>query len=316
MKEWSDETTGSWSAVKAAVTVYWSIEGLGSGGLGQCSIEGEGMVKVRRWVLQGAAIGLGVGLLACSVQGGSGGAETAIYQPNTEITKVFPRLKRPLLAQIEGEDWESQVSVYFPENYNTQAQFPVLVWLGGGAGSLGNNLKLARQITQNRDFVCVNLPLYKRRVEPLAADESNAWGRLIVQQEDSGVIWQQYRVLLDAVLRSVPNLDRSKIFLGGFSNGANTTAVLLNDPNLNLFQYFNHFILVEGGNMLSSFSRVQGHPLLILEGDERQPRFFEAAFEAMEEEVPNVEYILMEETGHELPERYQAELRRWMLEQL
>jgi len=265
-------------------------------------------------LFKGFAIGLVLGLWSCGSQGWTG-AKGGIYQPDTEISRVFPRLQQPLLAQIEGKDWKSQVSVYFPENYNTQDQFPVLVWLGGGAGSLGDNLKLARQITQDRDFICVNLPLYKAEVKPLPSTDAGYWPQVIIEQEDSGVIWRQYRVLLDAVLRSIPNLDRSRMFLGGFSNGANTTAVLLNDPNLNLFHYFNHFILVEGGNMLSSFARVQGHPLLILEGDQRRPRFFEGAFQAMRGDVPNVTYLLMEETGHELPKRYQGELRRWLLEQ-
>lgn len=272
----------------------------------------EMMPRSKGWLW---AIGLCLSLMACN-DSGRAGVQGTVYAPDSEIQKVFPRLPQPLWSQVQGESLESSLSISFPENYNTTDRFPLFIWLGGGSGGAGDNVEWARSITQNRDFVCVNLPLYKQSLAPLAADQSNAWSRIIIQQEDSDFIWRQYQVLFRNLFRLVPNLDREHIFLGGFSNGANTIAVLLNNTDINLFPYINHFILVEGGNSLSSFSRVNGSPLLIIEGDQRMPRFFEIPVAAMQDEHPTVEYILMEETGHEFPERYQEQLRQWMLAQV
>lgn len=239
-----------------------------------------------------------------------------MYSPNFEIHKSFPHLEQPLWSQIEDQKLASHLSIYLPKNYNSQDQFPLLVWLGGATGGAGDNVHWARSITQDRDFISVNLPLYKLNLKPLAPDRSNYWSRMIVKQEDSSIIWQQYQVLLGELFRLVPNIDRSKTFLGGFSNGAHTTAVLLNDAAIDVFHYFNHFIFVEGGGALASFSQLRGLPLVIFEGSRRKSRPFGARMATMEDGYAHVEYVVMRRTGHDFPKRYQAVLRQWMLGQL
>ncbi len=231
------------------------------------------------------------------------------YPPGIELRRTFPDLPLPLYSVIEGKDAPATLSVYLPEDYTPEEAFPLFVWIGGATGGLGDNVHWARAITGNRGFVCANLPLFKAEVDPLTADESNKWSRMLIREQDARYTWEQYRVMLATLFEWLPNIDRSRTYIGGFSNGANVTAHLINQPEGEVFEHFTHFVFIEGGNRLEDPAALRGCPLIIMEGDQRDPSMFN---EAVRGAGSNITYTRMQGTGHSFPETYKTELLEWM----
>src|ERR1051325_8399651 len=118
----------------------------------------------------------------------------------------------------------------------------------------------------SNDFVCVNLPLFKR-----AYDTNNG---PIITVDDLETISGAYRTMLGKLRQIVPNVQVERSALGGFSNGAHAVALLLAGGDEFILGHFRAFYLVEGGSALAA--NALGRPalkscrFLIMRGDQKE----------------------------------------------
>ena len=122
-----------------------------------------------------------------------------------------------------------------PTGYDPAKKFPLVVWLAGGEG---DHLP-SRAFLPPGDHVAAGLPYPKGAVNPAQASMVG----------DFATIWSYHRAMLDEIHRQVPNLDRRRSVLAGFSNGAHAMDGMLrlagNGPRLT--DYFGAFVFADGG---------------------------------------------------------------------
>jgi predicted esterase len=118
--------------------------------------------------------------------------------------------------------------------------------------------------------------------------------------------------MLEKLFVVIPNIDRKRTFMGGFSNGAHTTAILINSEENKIAKYFKNFFFIEGGNRLAEFKRIKKSSLLFMQGAKNNRNWLEAVFTKSQQEKIQSEFIKMEGYGHDFPEEYYQHLIDWI----
>jgi hypothetical protein len=183
------------------------------------------------------------------------GAEPSSLEPNAILCFDFPELPSTLAKQ------PARLSAQLPENYSREGKFPICVYLDGGDGGRGDKQGIARRIVGPRDFICVNLPLFKRTNDGI-----------LVSVDDFETASHAYRMMLQKLFDAVPNISRERSAIGGFSNGAHTVGVLLAGQDEFILSHFNTFYFVDGGfgplaaNVLSK-ATMKSTRILLLRGE-------------------------------------------------
>lgn len=229
------------------------------------------------------------------------------------IIREFPDVPPILEAMVEGKPITAKASVFIPDDYRPDRSHPLLVFLQGGAGGDGSSPGEARSIVGRRGFVCANLPLFKRRIAPLAADRGNYWDRMFLTDVDAPVMWRGYAAMFDWIFALVPNLDRGRCCLGGFSNGAHTAASLLNRKAAQITGRFSRFLLVEGGARLRAGPRLAGLPLLMLQGADWERPWLADARRAARRSRAKLIFETMPGVSHGFPAAARKRVRRWLV---
>ncbi|QIF05860.1 hypothetical protein [Roseimicrobium sp. ORNL1] len=152
--------------------------------------------------------------------------------PGSTLTLPFPQLPH------DRHDQASSCEIKLPANYAPDKSYPLVVWLEGGDG--GN--KPQTPFLPEGDFVTVGLPF------PLGANQPST-PHLV---GDFPAIWKYHRTMLEEIHRRIPNLDRRRSIIAGFSNGAHAIDGMLKlkvtpGEGPGLASFFGIFILVEGG---------------------------------------------------------------------
>ena len=238
------------------------------------------------------------------------------FDPNETVIIEFRELPVTLYNMVKETNEPTKAAVFFPENYKTEKDFPLLIWLGGGNGGPGTNLKIPKSITGKNDFICINLPLFKQTLEPVNADSSNFWMRLYIDDENADIIWDSYKIMLNDIFKKIPNIDRKNTFMGGFSNGAHTISVLLNRRNSEINRYIKNYFIVEGGNDFQHLDALKRRNLLVMVGGNNIERSYKkklkSIYDSAKEKNINAEYIVMDSTGHGFPANFHPLVREWM----
>jgi len=142
--------------------------------------------------------------------------------------------------------------------------------------------------------------------------------------DDFQTVGHAYRIMLQKLLDAVPNITTERSALGGFSNGAHTTAVLLAGQDEFILRNFRSFFFVEGAsplaaNVLQKLA-MKRNRFLVLFGDQSKG---EPVREALILVSRSLEYsaqerqldftsIVMRGAGHEMPPKYAAQIGRWV----
>jgi len=185
-----------------------------------------------------------------------------------KITVAFRAMPKTLYSQIRGKPYPAKMTFYLPKNYSPEKKFPLILWNSGGDGHKGTDLRYPLKLTRGMNVVCLTLPLFKRDLEPLKTDKSNYWSRMILNDRNTAATtWKCYKIMLEKFFSLVPNIDMEKTFMGGFSNGANVTALLLDRPRSEILVFFNHFFFMEGGTLFSRIKTLRKRDLLVLFGN-------------------------------------------------
>ena len=161
--------------------------------------------------------------------------------------KAIPRTE--LKAQVAPGAWlkfdfpELSVDRYgamaackltLPANYDATKKYPLVAWLGGGDGT--NSPKSS--FLPEGDFIVVGLPYPKAAINP---SQPSMVG-------DYAKVWAYQRFMLDEIAKVIPNIDKSRSIIAGFSNGGHSIDGMLRlSSGPKLTDYFGIFIFADGG---------------------------------------------------------------------
>ena len=250
--------------------------------------------------------------------------------PGTPVEFAVPGLP-PTLAQRYRKQVGEPVrrSIQLPADFSPDRSYPVLVFLSGGDGGGGGEMHLARPFLGDQGYVLCNLPLFK---PDIAGDNPDQ--QLTITPRDAAYALPALRTLLNELRRLVPRQDASRSVLAGFSNGANTAALLLWSGERDLLDRFSTYLLVEGGFWLGldqdrwsgatfqrpDFAPLAGKRLLFAYGaNERPPdripfiQDARATVEVLRRAGVNATGWPMADTGHDFPEPEMSRVRSWLL---
>jgi len=121
-----------------------------------------------------------------------------------------------------------------PANYDATKKYPLVAWLGGGDGT--NSPKSS--FLPEGDFIVVGLPYPKAAINP---SQPSMVG-------DYAKVWAYQRFMLDEIAKIIPNIDKSRSIIAGFSNGGHSIDGMLRlSSGPKLTDYFGIFIFADGG---------------------------------------------------------------------
>jgi predicted esterase len=248
-------------------------------------------------------------------------ADDPKLEPNAILRFNFPNLPDTLATMNTGEKQPAELTARLPENYSRDGKFPLCVYLDGGDGGRGDRQGIARAIVGSTNFICVNLPLFKR------AYNTNDG---LISLDDFDTVSAAYHAMLQKLLDTVPNITVEHSAFGGFSNGAHTTGLLVAGQDEFILRHFQAFYLVEGGfgflatNVLQKPS-LKHYRFLVLRGDQLdddQPRSKVAREDitllARALELQAAQHsldftsIVMHGYAHEFPPKYMAIAGQWI----
>jgi len=264
-----------------------------------------------RWT----AVWLGLGLTFLPVGNGHAADPTPQLTPGNQFSIEFPDMPRTFLDLVNHNGVKPTMTVFLPHNYDASRQFPILIFLGGEAGGHGTNPAVARKLSQEQDFICVDLPLFKA-IDPSAAIGAPAQSPKVdlkMGDADYKLTWSLYKTMLAKLAQVVPNVDPVHGIIGGFSNGGHTVAGLIDQSDGEVTQRFSAFFLVEGGGRLKRYDLLNGKPVLLVYGEkssrEQRMQQFVSALQAAGAK-PTLQK--MSNIGHAFPESEYPGVRAWL----
>jgi hypothetical protein len=212
-------------------------------------------------------------------------------KPGARFVVPFPSLPKTLASA------NSELHVYIPTKYDPRKKHPLFVWLNGGVGNPGCNAGPVG----NEHFVVASMPLYKVKEK----------GAVPVLDEDAELVWSCYKVMLAELERIVPNLHPENRVIGGFSNGANTTAALLNRSK-EFPQRFKGYLLWEGGNFLSDVNNLGSDALFVVYGEKSLGKQGRPIVDAANQAGADADFLEMKGVGHASPPEFHPQIRDWV----
>jgi len=257
-------------------------------------------------------------------------ADPPKLEPDAKLTLEFPELPATYFEQKTGKKTVPMLSAQLPENYSADKTSPLFVFIDGGNGGTGGNAAFARRIIGPRDFIAVNLPLFKdaKAKPPVMPDVPMNLGYM-VNSNDSAVLGSSYRVMLEKLVQTIPNIATERSTMGGFSNGAHATSVLTAAKDDFILKHFTSFVLLEGGIGFALNPTVlqdpamKGHRFILLLGDtQKDPLqqglrtlFLEPKIQMLEQQAKDAQIdltsVVMRGHGHEQPAEYLKVIGAW-----
>lgn len=227
------------------------------------------------------------------------------------FTIVFPDMPPTMACLLDPKNtFKPSMTVFLPTNYDVKARYPLLIFLNGGTGGNGDNPVTARKLAEDRDFICVDLPLFKLKAEdgvPTTMGMTDA---------DCKFMWAQYRQMLDKLSQLVPNIDPARSVLGGFSNGSYATARLIVQSEGEALKRFTAFFVVESGGQLlrpDLLALLKAHPVLVLYGSQsNRPERIQTLKQIAGTDGMQFTIHEMKDTGHAFPESEFPTVRDWL----
>jgi len=257
-------------------------------------------------------------------------ADPVKLEPNAILTLEFPELPATYFAQKTGKEALPMLSAQLPENYTSDGTFPLFVFIDGGNGGAGGNVSFARRIIGPRDFIAVNLPLFKdANAKPTTLPGVSANMGDMINSNDAAVLGSSYRVMFEKLAQTIPNIAIERSTMGGFSNGAHATSVLATAKDEFILKHFTAFVLLEGGigfalNPTALHDpAMKGHRFIVLFGDQDKNPTQQAQRTLVGEPIIQMivqqakaaqldfTHVIMHGHGHEQPAEYLKLIGAW-----
>ena len=152
----------------------------------------------------------------------------ALVAPGSSLKFDFPELT------VDRHGALAACHVKLPAGYEARKKYPLVAWLGGGEG--GNNP--SGSFLPEGDFILVGLPYPKGANNPAQANMVGDYAK----------VWTYQRFMLDEIAKVIPNVDKSRSIIAGFSNGGHSIDGMLRlSDKPKLTDYFGIFVLADGG---------------------------------------------------------------------
>ncbi len=223
-----------------------------------------------------------------------------------------------LYSRFTGNDKNSILQYCLPVSYSKAKEYPLVVYVPGYHGHPGGNIGNAKDIGGGHDCVVASLPLFKADIDP-----SEVGKGIIVGFSDYRVLSEAYEVMLQRLFDVVPNIDRAKSAMVGFSNGAIAIAVLVSSHDDFILERFDSFCLVDHGMFhLTDLHKLptKNRRFLIVVGDKddfgrdlklRGARLVQDSSRLL---GIDVESRVLINTGHELTDACKKDIGAWIFE--
>jgi predicted esterase len=227
-------------------------------------------------------------LLGCAAIGTARAADPRV-RPGAEFVVEFPELGG---AEHGGT---LRMGVYIPRDYDPGKSFPLMAWLGGGAGS--HAPRPARRFAGDTGWVCVGLSYRKRNGAPGGWETS----------------WDIYKIMLDALEEAVPNIEPRARVVGGFSSGGAAITHAIGQEGRWFCDYFYAFMPGGAGWPMGGLDKIKGRPMLMFMGD-KDSRFsgYVRLDKAAKAAGVDAKFLVFKGVGHTIPDSYVPEMRQWM----
>ncbi len=245
-------------------------------------------------------------------------ADLVRLEPDATLSFEFHDLPETLYSTIKKEKLPATLTARLPVNYTSSGSFPLFVFLTGSEGGKGDQTAVVRSVIGDKDFICVNLPLFKRRVDP-----AEMLGGMLIGVEDMQALASSHKVMLQRLLDAVPNITPARSTFGGFSNGAHATSVLIASQDDFFIEHFTQFYIIEGGvgplmgNVLQKKSLTK-QKFLLMRGDKNtgfahdlMEKLAQTLEAGMTLQKLNFTSIIMRGYGHEMPPEYLRQVGEW-----
>ena len=258
------------------------------------------------------SLGLWIALLAALFAArASRAADTAPQLlPGSVITIQFSEMPPTLAELLEAKGIKPMMTIFLPQNYDPHRKHPLLIFLNGGDGGRGMDPRIARKLSEEKDFICVALPLFKEKVEP--PSPTNGMARMIIREADCKFMWPFYKTMLAKLEETVPNIDPAHRILGGFSNGAHATQGLIDQSDGEVARRFSVFFFGEGGGRLQRYDLLKGKPFLMLYGGPKSSARAHQVYDSAVVAGAKATLYEMKGVGHAFPESQYPAVRAWL----
>jgi predicted peptidase len=226
-------------------------------------------------------------------------------EPGASFTINFLEMPDTFYKKSTGEDVKPRMTISLPRNYDLAKKHPLFIFMTGGNGGGGSNTSIARAITEEQDFICVSVPLFKD------GDPKAAGGNLF-RDPDAKYMLPYFKTMLAKLESVVPNIDPKHRVLGGFSNGAHATGGLIDESDGEIARAFSAFLFVEGGGRTRHFEYLKGKPLLMVSSNTKStPRAREICDTANAAGALGT-FILQDVGAHDFPKTAYPKVREWL----
>jgi hypothetical protein len=209
-------------------------------------------------------------------------------------------LEFPELPKMHG-DQTAACEVHIPKNFRYPRRAPLFVWFSGGAGS--HRVAGADGLVNFDDFVVVALPYPGGKLP-----------RIAVKDGDIEKHWAFQRVMLDKVIELIPNLDPGARIVGGTSSGAHNIGSGLDQRWKGFSDYFNAFILHEGGTSPGNqFKGAKNKLVYVLWGEQSTAREWQEWFNSqIKNSGAKLTIESLPQAGHGLTDEGRALIGKWV----
>ncbi len=231
--------------------------------------------------------------------------------PGSTFTVQFPEMPPTFYDVFEAKDVKAQMTVFLPTNYDPGRKYPLLIFLNGWDGGTGSNPGVARALSEDRDFVCASMPLFK--ATSFKVDKPNVAGAGFIMVEDDGrAMWPFFNTMLAKLDELVPNLDPAHRILGGFSNGAHATSALLDGSDGEVSRRFSAFLVVEGGGKLQHYELLKGKPFLMVSSSAKSRPRAQEICDAAKAAGAKATMLCVDVGKHDFPVAAYPAVREWL----
>ncbi len=214
--------------------------------------------------------------------------------PGTTLTYDFEHL---------GRAWHghtTKMEVYIPVDYDPDRQYPLLVWLGHTWGS--HSVQPAVDVVGASGFVCAALPY--RDIASEHTKHKSGWK----------THWPHYQAMLEKLEHEVPNVHPGKRICGGYSSGGAAVLWSIAHSGGGFQDYFYAFMPGGSGWSMGALNSIKGRPMLMFMGDQdTRYKGFEKLYRVAQTTGVDVELLVFEGIGHDLPAGYFPQMREWAL---
>lgn len=244
--------------------------------------------------------------------------QTQTLTADKENTWTFPDLPVTLNTMVTGKAMAAKMTVYLPKDYSPSKKFPLVVLITGAEGQTGETASFAREVVGDEGYICVGLPSFKEKIEPLDADNKNYWNRMFIRPSDGPTIWKAYKTMFAKLFAEVPNIDRDRTVIGGFSNGAHTPSAILSnqEESKEFLVMFHRFIFIEGGMGVIEQPELKGTQFFLLRGSKNEHDFHARLKEKLTKSEAVFSEYIMDGVGHDFSPAGKVEVKKWIETQL